>query len=141
MNIWKIKIWLSQERKELSRRNKKHSSLLHRCYLLDIKNRLAKMQWTQPLKTLTLKNFMAPFMDGVQLPEGLSHFEEAVYFLPLSLQKFLALISISEGWKTELTLKPPSGFEHRTTGLGIQRLNHYQQKAYVKYVHIMNKFC
>ena len=23
------------------------------------------------------------FMDGVQLPQGLSHFEEAVYFLPL----------------------------------------------------------
>ena len=25
-------------------------------------------------------------MDGVQLPQGLSHFEEAVYFLPLSSQ-------------------------------------------------------
>ena len=24
------------------------------------------------------------FMDGVQLPQGYSHFEEAVYFLPLS---------------------------------------------------------
>ena len=31
------------------------------------------------------------FMDGVQLPQGLSHFEEAVYFLPLSSQKFLVL--------------------------------------------------
>ena len=30
-------------------------------------------------------------MDGVQLPQGLSHFEEAVYFLPLSSQKFLVL--------------------------------------------------
>ena len=27
-------------------------------------------------------------MDGVQLPQGLSHFEEAVYFLPLSPRKF-----------------------------------------------------
>ena len=27
------------------------------------------------------------FMDGVQLPQGYSHFEEAVYFLPLSSQK------------------------------------------------------
>ena len=30
-------------------------------------------------------------MDGVQLPQGYSHFEEAVYFLPLSPQKFLVL--------------------------------------------------
>ena len=28
-------------------------------------------------------------MDGVQLPQGYSHFEEAVYFLPFSSQKFL----------------------------------------------------
>ena len=32
------------------------------------------------------------FMDGVQLPQGKSHFEEAVYFLPLGSQKFLVLI-------------------------------------------------
>ena len=38
------------------------------------------------------------FMDGVQLPQGDSHFEEAIYFLPLSSQKFLVLIlSTSEG--------------------------------------------
>ena len=64
-------------------------------------------------------------MDGVQLPQGQSHFKEAVYFLPLSFQKFLVLIlSTSEGWKTESTLEPPSGFERGTPGLGIQRLNH-----------------
>ena len=34
-------------------------------------------------------------MDGVQLPQGLSHFEEAVYFLPLSSQKFLGLLPTS----------------------------------------------
>ena len=52
-------------------------------------------------------------MDGVQLPQGESHFEEAVYFLLLSSQKFLVLIlSTSEGWKAESTLEPPSGFEH-----------------------------
>ena len=48
-----------------------------------------------------------------------------VYFLPFSSQKFLVLIlSTTEGWKAELTLEPPSGFEHGTPGLGIQRLNH-----------------
>ena len=48
-------------------------------------------------------------MDGVQLPQGQSHSEEAVYFLPLSSQKLLVLIlSTSEGWKAELTLEPPS---------------------------------
>ena len=30
-------------------------------------------------------------MDGVQLPQGYSHFEEALYFLPFSSQKFLVL--------------------------------------------------
>ena len=64
-------------------------------------------------------------MDGVQLLQGYSHFEEAVYFLPLSSQTFLLLIlPTSEGWKAELALEPPSGFEHGTPGLGIQCLNH-----------------
>ena len=57
------------------------------------------------------------FMDGVQLPQGYSHFEEAVYFLPFSSQKFLVLILLTlEGWKAESTLEPPTGFEHRTPG-------------------------
>ena len=39
----------------------------------------------------------------------------AIYFLPLSSQKFMILIlPTSEEWKAESTLKPPSGFEHRT---------------------------
>ena len=32
------------------------------------------------------------FMDGVQLPQGYSHFKDVVYFLPISSQKFLVLI-------------------------------------------------
>ena len=64
-------------------------------------------------------------MDGVQLPQGKSHSEEAVYFLSLSSQKFPVLIlSTSEEWKDESILEPPSGFEHGTPGLRIQRLNH-----------------
>ena len=45
------------------------------------------------------KNFMAPFfMDGFKLPQGYSHFKEAVYFLPFSSQTFLVLIlSTSKG--------------------------------------------
>ena len=46
----------------------------------------------------TLKTLWPLFMDGVQLPQGYSHFEEAVYFLPFSSQKFLVLnLSTSEG--------------------------------------------
>ena len=64
-------------------------------------------------------------MDGVQLPQACSHFEEAVYFLPLSSQNILALIlSTSEGWKPELTLEPASGIELGTPGLAMQRLSH-----------------
>ena len=63
-------------------------------------------------------------MAGVQLPQGYSHLEEAVYFLPQSSQKFMVLIlPNTEGWKAESTLEPPNGFGHRTPGLGIQRLN------------------
>ena len=54
-----------------------------------------------------------------------NHYQEAVYFLSLSSQKFLVLIwSTFEGWKAESALEPPSGFEDGIPGLGIQRLNH-----------------
>ena len=66
-----------------------------------------------------------PFLDGVQLPQGYSHLEEADYFLILSSQKFLVLVLLtSEGWKAVSTLEPPSSYQHGTYGLGIQRLNH-----------------
>ena len=35
-------------------------------------------------------------MDGVQLPQGYSHFEEAVHFLPFISQKFLVLVLIGK---------------------------------------------
>ena len=60
-------------------------------------------------------------MVGVQLPQGYSHFEEAVYFLPVSL---VLILSTLEGWKAESTLEPLNGFECRTSKLGVQRLNH-----------------
>ena len=68
--------------------------------------------------TIKKKN-MAPFYGPY------SHFEEAVYFLPLSYKKYLVLIlSTSEGWKANSTLEPPSGFYHGIPGLEIQHLNH-----------------
>ena len=69
---------------------------------------------------------MAPFYEwGLTASRLYSHFEEAVYFLPLGSQKFLVLIlSSSKRWKAESTLEPPSGFEIRVPGLGSQRLNH-----------------
>ena len=39
----KVKIWLSQERKQLLKWNKEHFSLLHKCSPLDLQNRLAKI--------------------------------------------------------------------------------------------------
>ena len=66
---------------------------------------------------------MAPFYGWGSTASRLqSHFKEVVYFLPLSSQKVLILIwSTSEGWKTDSTFELPSGFEHRTLGLGIHR--------------------
>ena len=58
-----------------------------------------------PSKILFKKTLWPFFMDGVQLPQCNSHFDEAVYFLPLSSQKFLVLnLSTSEGWKDWINL-------------------------------------
>ena len=63
---------------------------------------------------------MAPFYGGLQ-----SHCEETVYFLLFSSQEFLVINwSTSERWETKLMLKPPSGVEPKTSGLGILYLNH-----------------
>ena len=42
LNTWKVKIWLSQEQKELPKSNKKHFSLLHKCSILDAKKQTSK---------------------------------------------------------------------------------------------------
>ena len=70
---------------------------------------------------------MAPFYGWVSTASKLEPLwgEVAVYFLPLSPQKFLVLtLSTLEEWKAESTLEPPSGFEDRTPVLVIQHLNH-----------------
>ena len=78
-----------------------------------------------PTRPWVQKLYSSFLVDGIQLPQGYSHSEEAVYFLPLSSHKFLFLIlSTSEGWKAESTLELSSGFENKTPGFGIQGLNH-----------------
>ena len=69
---------------------------------------------------------MAPFYGwGSTVLMLQSHYEDRVYFLPLSVQEYLILISSTlEGWKAESTLKPPSAFEPETPRLGIQNLNY-----------------
>ena len=72
-------------------------------------------------------------MDVVQLPQAEGHFEEAVYFLPISSQKFqLLLLSTSERWKAE----PPSGFEHRTHGLESSALTTRPLNAEIQKVYL-----
>ena len=68
---------------------------------------------------------MAPFYGWGSTASRLEPLRGGSLHLSPSSQKSLVLIlSTSEGRKAESTLEPPSGFEHGTPGLGIQRLNH-----------------
>ena len=50
----------------------------------------------QDLEKKNFKNFLVPFYGwGLTAPRLQSHFEEAIYFLPLSSQKFLVLILLT----------------------------------------------
>ena len=71
------------------------------------------------------KNFIAPFYGWSLTSSRLESLREGSLRFTTSSQKFLVLIlSTLEGWKAESILEPPSRFEHETSGLGIQRLNH-----------------
>ena len=52
LNTWKVKLSLSEEQKELLKRNKKHCSLFHKWSLLEIQNELTEVQWRQIFKVL-----------------------------------------------------------------------------------------
>ena len=68
-----------------------------------------------------------------------SQYKESGIFLSTSSLKFLVLIWLtSEGWKTESTLELPSGFEHWTPRLGIQRLNHYATAPWIDHTLLDN---
>ena len=53
----------------------------------DLENKLSNV-----CEVLKKKTLWPLFINGVQLPQGFSHFKVAVYFLPFSSQKFLLLI-------------------------------------------------
>ena len=84
------------------------------------KQKVKKTEWNYN------KTLWAPFYGwGLTTWRLEPHFEQVVYFITISSQKFLILIlSTLEGWKAESTLEPPNGFDHETPGLGIQHLNH-----------------
>ena len=58
LNIWKLKIWLSEERKDSSKTNQKHFSLSHKCSLFYALTKLAKISLTQPLKVKKFWNVL-----------------------------------------------------------------------------------
>ena len=93
-------------------------------------------------KKNTKKSLWPLVMDGIQLPQDYSHFEEAVYFLPFNSQKFLVLIlSISEGWKAESTLEPqstaavdPQHLKVEVTDYDLPNCSYVINRAFVNYV-------
>ena len=71
------------------------------------------------------QNFMAPFYGWGSTASRLQPLRGGSLLFTTEFPDILVLtLSTSEGWKAESTLEPPSGFEHVTPGLGIQRLNH-----------------
>ena len=85
---------------------------LHYHFLFNLPSK-KKTYGTQPsdYEDTLKKNFMALFINGVQLLEGHSHFKETVYFIPLSSQKFLELI---------LSTRKDERLSRRYTVLGIR---------------------
>ena len=69
---------------------------------------------------------MTPFyLWGSTVSRVQIHYEETVYFLPLSPQEVLLFIwTTSEGLKDKLSLEPSCGFAPGAPGLRIQRANH-----------------
>ena len=70
---------------------------------------------------------MVPFYGwGSTVSRLKSHYEETVYFLPLSSKESSHILTWStlERWKAESTMEPPSGIEPGTPGLGIQCPDH-----------------
>ena len=73
-------------------KNARHCLLLHLFFAIYDQIMPSSVTVSNYVFGYPFKKTLQPlFMDGVQLPEGQSHLEEAVYLLPLSSQKFLVL--------------------------------------------------
>ena len=110
MNIWKVKIWLSQERKELLKWNKKKFSLFQKCFLLDIQrwvenktvatrlkkiwNDLVKLSffWNSLPKSKrpSSKNYhtLKAALDDKQMPAKLQFFEHIAPIIESYLKRY-----------------------------------------------------
>ena len=77
---------------------------------------------------LTLrKNFMAPFYRWVSTALRLEPLRGGSVLFTTKFSEIPGTHFIDLGMmKGESSSEPPSGFEHGTRGLGIQRLNHYK---------------
>ena len=64
LNIWKVKIWLSPEQKELSKCNKKHFFLFHKCSLLHIQNKTSKSVADTTFKKERISTSESSFLDS-----------------------------------------------------------------------------
>ena len=83
---------------------------------------------------------MVPFYGWGLTASRLEPLRGGSLFFTANSPKFMVLISsASEGWKDESTLKPPSGFEHGTSELGIQCFNqplgHYSNGLVANNIH------
>ena len=66
LNIWKVKVWLSQEQKDLSKWNKKTFFFVSQILFLDLKIKLAKIEQTQPLKVKLSNSQPNEFKSGIK---------------------------------------------------------------------------
>ena len=89
LTIWELTIRLFQEQKEISKWKKKRFSLLHKCSLLDIQNRLAKMLWTQPLRD----GIQANIKTGVSRKQSTPDFPKNENFLPPDTHTYVVRFS------------------------------------------------
>ena len=75
------------------------------------------------------KNFMAPFYVWGSTASRLQPLQGGSLLFTTKLQEIPG--TTSERWKAGSTLEQPIRFEHGTSGLWIQRLNHYTIAPYL----------
>ena len=77
------------------------------------------------LKKVFFFNFMAPFYGSDSTASRLQPLQRGSLLFTIQFPEIPGTHYVtSEGWKAEQTLEPPSSFEQRTPGLGIQHLKY-----------------